>query len=342
MTRLWAFALVSLLFLCPAAAQAAGMPLLDPDWHIVPEANDYDKDCPVGAPLGFAGVMQLAQNLLNAGVSLGVIICVLVIAFAGVLWILTPTNPENHSQAKQILTNAVIGLIIILAAWLIVDFVMKLFYDDDGGFGPWNTILTGGDFCLEAMDISPLFVGDILAKPGEGTGTGGGVYGPATTGAGKCSPGVIMSSALAGGYTLTQAQANTFSCIAKSESSCGANISGATTVGGAPTTAHGMFQIVLGLNDTCHNLNIPVCTSAARNAGWRGTGNLNCSSAFSGGRVKSGMEELARVCRAASTNLACNTSAAACLLKRRPDFGDWTADPRSSKQKACIAQFANG
>lgn len=341
MRRHWAPFLVATLvvLLLPMHVQA-GMPLFDPTWHIVPNAHELDAKCAEGAPLGFGGVLQLIQNLMNAAVSVGILISVLVIAFAGILWILTPTNPENHSRAKKILMDAVIGLLIILSAWLIVDFVMKTLYNGDtAGWGPWNTILIGGDYCITAKTVTPLFSGSIVNIPGQG---GGYTGGPATLGTAGCSPSTIISAAAAGGYTLNQAAGNTFSCIAKSESSCGTNTSGATTPSGDPTTATGMFQIVIGLNDTCHNLNITACTTAARNAGWRGTGNLNCSTAFSGGRTKPGMEELARVCKAAATNLTCNVSAAACLLKNNPSFSDWTADPRSSAQKACVATFAGG
>jgi len=328
----------------PLPAQA-GMPLFDPDWHIVPDPHDFDDTCPVGAPLGFAGVLVLIQNLMNAAVSLGILISVLVIAFAGVLWILTPTNPENHSKAKKVLTNAVIGLLIILSAWLVVDFLMKTLYDADmSGFGPWNTILVGGEYCIVKNDkVQGLFARGISPVTGGGGGGGGSASGPASVGTGRCSPSTILSAAADGGYTLTQAQANTFSCIAKSESSCGTRISGATTPSGRPTSAYGMFQIVLGTPDSaCHSLNLPVCTAAAQRAGWTGTGNLNCENAFSGGRVKRGQEALARACQAAAANISCNVSAAACLLQRRPNFGDWTSDVRSSRQQACINTFAGG
>lgn len=341
MLRLLAPFLFLLIFVSafPHEAQA-GMPLFDPDWHIVPDPHELDDSCPVGAPLGFAGVLVLIQNLMNAAISVGILISVLVITFAGVLWILTPTNPENHSKAKKVLTNAVVGLLIILSAWLVVDFIMKTIYDaDTSGFGPWNTILTGGKYCItENEKVQGLFSRGISAIPRGG---GGDSAGPASVGTGRCSPSTITSAAAEGGYTLTQAQANTFSCIAKSESSCGTNISGATTPGGRPTSAYGMFQIVLGTpNSSCHSLNLPVCTAAARRVGWTGTGNLNCENAFSGGRVKRGQEVLARACQAAAANLGCNVSAAACLLQKRPDFGDWTSDERSSRQQACINAFA--
>lgn len=180
MKRLWAPLLLLIVLFVPLIVSAqSNLPLFDPNWQLVPDAHEIDPaNCPEGYPLGFGGVLQLIQNVMNAAISFGVIISVLVIAGAGILWILTPTNPENHSQAKKILMNAVFGLLIILSAWLIVDFVMKLLYSGTNGqqgkFGPWNEILTGGDICIVAMDTQPLFSGNIFAVPGTGTGAASG------------------------------------------------------------------------------------------------------------------------------------------------------------------------
>ncbi len=201
MNRPWALLLLGLLLLLPAVANAqSNIPLFDPEWQLVPEAHELDQDCPVGAPLGFGGVLQLIQNVMNAAISFGVLIFLLVIVFAGILWILTPTNPENHSQAKKVLTNAVIGLLIILSAWLIVDFVMKILYSGTDGqqgvFGPWNEILTGGDICVVAGEVRPLFDGSITAVPGittSGGGTGGGGQCTAPT-AGPCTTTALQNT----------------------------------------------------------------------------------------------------------------------------------------------------
>lgn len=199
MKRLWAPLLLLLVLFVPFVASAqSNLPLFDPEWQLVPEASEIDSDCPVGAPLGFGGVLQLIQNVMNAAISFGVLISVLVIAGAGILWILTPTNPENHSQAKKILTNAVIGLLIILSAWLIVDFVMKLLYSGTNGqqgkFGPWNQILTGGDICIVANEnLKPLFEGDINSS--SGIVTGGGWGGSGSGSGGSCTVPTRQSNA---------------------------------------------------------------------------------------------------------------------------------------------------
>ena len=124
MNRLWVPLLLFVVLVVPFVASAqSNLPLFDPEWQLVPEAHELDESCPVGAPLGFGGTLQLIQNVMNAAISFGVVISVLVIAFAGILWILTPTNPENHSQAKKVLTNAVIGLLIIL--WVALSMIYE-------------------------------------------------------------------------------------------------------------------------------------------------------------------------------------------------------------------------
>ena len=55
---------------------------------------------------------------------LGVIVVALII-YAGFVWMTSGGNEDKVSQAKKILTNAVIGLVIILSAWGIVSFVLS-------------------------------------------------------------------------------------------------------------------------------------------------------------------------------------------------------------------------
>ncbi|MES2994801.1 MAG: pilin [Patescibacteria group bacterium] len=353
-----AFLLIALAFcvFMPQPLIAAELPLLDPGWSIVPDPSELDSSCRPTDPLGMGGILVLVQNLMNAAVSLTVIVMVIVIAYAGFLFLTSPFNSENRSKAKSTLAGTFMGVIIVLAGWLLVDFVMKVVYDPDAVFagkqiGPWSQIITGGDACIKARDTKPLF-GSLPFSPGGGPsvnaelGAGGGYAGPgqpASLGTADCSPSRIATAAAAGGYRLTDAQANTFSCLAKSESSCGQNISGAKTKDGKSTTAHGMFQVVMGYDDQCHNLNIPVCSAAAKRAGWTGSGNLNCSTAFSGGKPKKGMEALANVCKAASASIDCNASAAACLVKESPSFRDWTGTGDGhthAAQKACVAKYA--
>ncbi|HEY0948146.1 MAG TPA: pilin [Candidatus Paceibacterota bacterium] len=307
MKRLWAPFLIAFLLLVPALASAqSNLPLFDPEWQLVPEAHELDPDCPVGAPLGFAGFLQLIQNGMNAAISFGIVIFVLIIAFAGMLWILTPTNPENHSQAKKVLTNAVIGLLIILSAWLIVDFVMKLLYNDNGGFGPWNEIITGGDYCVVAASSTPLFSGTIVGTPMQLPGGG-------RAGGGQCSVPVIDNhpcslASLRG--TRFEALGEHASRVCNKESGGRSVPSGSDKLnsGRGPSYSWGLWQINLTTTDT-------------EAAGW----GMDCRAAFSGpcsgdairnqGRVgwcsqRVTNQELFDRCTAAALNPAKNTRAA--------------------------------
>jgi hypothetical protein len=111
--------------------------------------------------------MGIAQNLINAGISIGILFAVVIMAWAGFILVMSPFNPEAKSTAHKMLINAVIGFLIVCSAWLIVDFVMKALYSgpdgQQGKFGPWNSILTGGDVCVTSIETRPLFSGQITA-----------------------------------------------------------------------------------------------------------------------------------------------------------------------------------
>jgi hypothetical protein len=325
----------------PLSAFAATTNFFGP---IVPQDGIYA--CATSAA-DWGGILYVIQRVINLTVSLGVMLMVVMIAYTGAMFVLNANNPAGRKAARQRLINVVIGLVIVLGAWLLVDFVMKVLYDPTGSsFGPWNSILAGGAPCILPTTPEGLLSG-ITANPGttSSVNTSSPSNRSIAVGTNKCSPSAISSAASEGGYQLTDPQAKTLSCIAKFESSCGNNTTGATTPAGKPTSAAGMFQIILGTKppDTCHSLNLPVCTAAAQKAGFSVSGNLNCSTAFSGGRVKAGMENLARACQAAASSLSCNASAAACLNKAAGNhFAPWTSDARSSGQQACINTFAGG
>lgn len=320
MNRLWAPFLLFLLLCMPMAASAqSGLPIFDPEWQLVPEAHELDADCPVGAPLGFGGVLQLIQNGMNAAISFGIIICVIVIAFAGILWLLTPTNPENHSQAKKVLTNAVIGLLIILSAWLIVDFVMKILYsgadNQQGKFGPWNQILTGGDVCVVKASTTPLFTGSITAVPGQGgssgsggdTGSGGSCTIPTNQG-NPCSVTRLQQ-------TCFSSRANDASrlCMLESNGGQAAVKSGSDKLNGGsgPSYSVGLWQI----NLTLHKVGGLNCPDAFTKKCAVGEGTLVGSSkpGACNSSVKPGMEGLYQRCVIAAQDPSKNTNVACTL-----------------------------
>ena len=155
-------ALVAFLAFVPLTASAASATFFGP---IVPEIC---QQC----PCGFGGVLAIIQNLMNFIVSISIIIMTLILVWGGFLYMTSPTNPESRSTANKMLINAVIGILIVLSAWLIVDFVMKTLYSGPDGqqgvFGPWNSIIIegAGKSCIEKMETRPLFNRGITTIPG--------------------------------------------------------------------------------------------------------------------------------------------------------------------------------
>lgn len=306
MNRFMKGGLLALLFsLSSAPVYAANLPLLDPNFSIVPV-------CPTGGPLSAGAILQFIQNVMNAMISIGVIALVLAIAYAGVLFILTPTNPESRSKAKSVLGNAVIGFLIVLSAWIAVDFIMKLLYDGGGQFGPWNKILTVTDnsICIEEIPPSPIAglpgglvrVGINGIAIGTGAnGAGGTSYGVGAAGA-QCSvSNQACSVSSLSRYGLSSTQANVMSCIAVTESS------------GNPGTPP--------YNQTHPGSNSSACgTFQITQTTWNRTANGTCRSFSS------------------CTNASCNAQVAAALVKNS-GYSSWTCPGCNNKAQACVNKY---
>ena len=209
--------------------------------------------CIGGAP-DWGCVLQVIQNIINVGVALGVVFVVLSIAYGGFLFMVNSTNPENIQKGRQVMLNAVIGLVVVLSAWLVVDFIMKILYEpstafEGGTFGPWNSILAsnGKDYCIEPKDPVPLTTGTVEILTGDAPG-GNSPITPQTSGTsggsgvgvakGLCSdsnPACSVQALMSTGLTVPQAQA--MSCIAVTESSGNPNSPNSST------GACGTFQI---------------------------------------------------------------------------------------------------
>ncbi|CAN5700525.1 hypothetical protein BH11PAT2_BH11PAT2_05410 [soil metagenome] len=285
-------------------------------------------------------ILQTIQNAINVGISVGIIICVLYVAYAGVLFMMSSANPGLREQGKTRLMNGVIGMLVILSAWIAVDFVMKALYDPSvaisgKNFGPWNSILAsnGNDYCIQAQDPTALTSGSlsisqiVSGTPPPGTSSAP----PAGTGqaTGDCSP-----TALASDWGSTQ-KGELFSCIIANESQC-QNI--ATKLTGQNSSAGGRYQVVMSTGQKGATLNFPACVAVARANGFTGT-KLDCASAYPKGY--SNGSALAAQCRAAQLDPTCNTQAAQ-YLYNTTGIGNWTGKgDANGKNQACVNQYGS-
>lgn len=71
------------------------------------------------------GLVQAALGLL------GIVLLVLLL-YGGYLWMTAGGNEDQVSKAKKIITNAVVGLVIIMAAYAIASFVVNAISEATG------------------------------------------------------------------------------------------------------------------------------------------------------------------------------------------------------------------
>lgn len=112
--------LMAPLWLAPMPADAGGIDLGEQLQTIGNEA--YGED--VGAP----DRTQLATTIgkiVNAALGLLGVVLLVLILYGGFLWMTAGGNEDQVSKAKKIITNAVVGLVIIMAAYAIAGFVVE-------------------------------------------------------------------------------------------------------------------------------------------------------------------------------------------------------------------------
>lgn len=117
--RIAAVFLVVLFVTAPFVASAAG--LFGP---IVPQCGTVKGATQM---CGFCDFVTLAQNIMNFIVAFSVMVGTLMIVYAGFLYVTAFSNPGQVSKAHRVFTTVIIGLVIVLASWLIVNVIMTTF-----------------------------------------------------------------------------------------------------------------------------------------------------------------------------------------------------------------------
>ncbi|HUD02987.1 MAG TPA: pilin [Candidatus Paceibacterota bacterium] len=84
---------------------------------------------------------QLVQNIINFLIGLSIPVAAALFAWAGVLYFTSAGDTSKHSKAKGIFTNTFIGFVIVITAWLVVNTLLHVIFQQ-GAFsgGSWFTI----------------------------------------------------------------------------------------------------------------------------------------------------------------------------------------------------------
>lgn len=98
---------------------------------------------------GWGMLITVFNNIIQLLITLAIVfVAPLMIAWSGFLYVVNPVSPEGVKKAKGILTNTIVGIVIALAGWMIVDAIMVVLYNPDarnGGtrLGAWSQLIVG-------------------------------------------------------------------------------------------------------------------------------------------------------------------------------------------------------
>jgi flagellar basal body-associated protein FliL len=87
-------------------------------------AVDFDQDISSEDKQTFDEILEPVMKIYNLVKYSATILAVMVLLFAGVSYMISGSNPAKREQAKNMTMYVVIGLIVIWAAPLIVNFIV--------------------------------------------------------------------------------------------------------------------------------------------------------------------------------------------------------------------------
>lgn len=92
--------------------------------------------CTEGDQCDFCELIHTLDNIILWVVSVAILIAVIGLMYSGFRMSSSRGNVSTFTDAKDMLVNIIIGLFIIMAAWMIVDTILKTVVGGD--FGVWN------------------------------------------------------------------------------------------------------------------------------------------------------------------------------------------------------------
>lgn len=118
--------------------------------------------------LGTGDIKIIIANIIRIFLGLLGVIAVSLIVYGGFLWMTSAGNEERTHKARMVITNAIIGLVIIMMSFIIVSFVLnKLLAATGFGGGTFDEPPTC-DGCIPP-DYSSVFTIDSVSPQGDQT-----------------------------------------------------------------------------------------------------------------------------------------------------------------------------
>ena len=116
--------LLTVLLVLPMVVLAADASVDGGGGGLVPCGNTADDPCT------FKDIFELIGNVIKFLLfTLALPLCALAIVWGGIIIVLNPANPGERAKGLDIIKNAMIGLALALASYLIVDTLLTIFTD---------------------------------------------------------------------------------------------------------------------------------------------------------------------------------------------------------------------
>ncbi len=123
MKRIFAYLTILIIVLAPPSVAFA--------LTLVPCMGDACKAC---------NLVDLANNIINFLIVLAVLIAGILFAWAGFIMVTSAGNMSKVKKAKDIFVDVLIGVIIVLSGWIIINTIMSILVGDTLYGGSWKTI----------------------------------------------------------------------------------------------------------------------------------------------------------------------------------------------------------
>lgn len=113
----------------------------------VPAAEAQMNLIPCSGPdCDLCSLVQLGQNIVNFLVYFSTLLATILFAYAGFKMLTSGDNPAGITTAKKLFWSVLWGFALLLAAWLILDTIMRVLFENSElratEYGrPWNEIL---------------------------------------------------------------------------------------------------------------------------------------------------------------------------------------------------------
>lgn len=91
--------------------------------QLFPSLSECFKDKLAGG-CGWAQLAPILNELLKNLVILGICIAVIMIMYAGIVLVRGQGSPDSRSQVKKIFIGIVIGMILLVGSYYIVEFIL--------------------------------------------------------------------------------------------------------------------------------------------------------------------------------------------------------------------------